>query len=684
MEYRWRKLRVAVIAVVAILAIYLLYSHLFRTPNIQISHSPETSVSDVNQGQLPEPTAQVGPVSIGTLEMARFSTLDAKTKQVQREFGFERLLHQEGNQWEIEKPYMNIFRPELTCYITAATGYVVLEADVTPPNPTDATLTGSVVAHIVPTPTSDVKEAFVYLDDLTFISAKSRFFTSGPVTFVSDDAQLQGAGLDIIYDDQNKRLALLRIEKLEHLRLRAREGYSLTGADSASDQSPGADSAAAAAKPQAYTCVFSGNVVIDAGQQFVAADRVSISDIIWSDGESSGQPQPPGNPPDASKASAHPPRTPPQDLGEIAVSCDNGIAVVPADSLDTLAKIAGFLTDSGAAAALQAVEDQPGRTTFAAEKIDYSLATSEALAPGLSRLTLYVRDVVDPADSEAIIPLVVTANKMTKFSPKSNQIIFEGNCLCQMARADEDILQQYTLVAPKLIVELESEQISEKHTLADVAKITALADDGSTARLSSVRWQGDEFLGGIELKCPRFEYDAREQMFLANGPGVIKADNSKIPQPQKQVGRFSMQKPCYAVVRNFEQLKYYLQTERIVADNPRERIYIDYFPITDQQSEQVTMTAGHIEADLVETTAGRYRLWTLLAKDGISFQDRGRLFEASELLYDDQKDLVLAKGSDAMPAYFNGIMFDGIEYDLATEQVRKVQIQGPGFFKIGQ
>lgn len=696
MEYNWRKLRVALITVSAVLAIYLLYNRLFSTPKIQITRTTGTLASDVNQSGLGRGTAQVGPVSIGTLEMARFSTLDPKTKQVQREFGFERLLHEEGNQWEIEKPYMNIFRPELTCYITAAAGYVVLEADVTPPNPTDATLTSNVVAHIVPTPGSDVAEGFIYLDDLTFISSKSQFFTSGPVTFVSDDAQLQGAGLEMIYDDQNKRLAFLRIEKLEHLRLKAREGYSLTRADSASDRHPGPDStpAAAQAEPQTYTCVFSGNVVIDAGQQFIAADQVSISDIIWlarrsdsvggSDRQSAQQSQPPDNTAGPATTSAQPPRTPPQDLLEIAVSCDKGIAVVPADSLDTLAKIKDFLTTSGAASAIAAVEDEPGRTTFAAEKIDYSLATSDAIAPGLSRLTLYVRDVIDPADSEAIIPLIVTADKMTKFSPKSNQITFEGNCLCQMPRAEQDIIQQYALAAPKLIVDLESEQTSANHALPDVARITALSRDGSTARLSSTRRQQDKFLGGIELKCPRFEYDARQQVFLATGPGVIKADNSKISQPQRDVGRFSLQKPCYAVVRNFEQLKYYLRTERIVADNAHQRIYIDYFPITNDRPEQVTMTAGYIEADLVQTSTGQYRLWTLLAKDGISFQDRDKLFEASELLYDDQRDLVLAKGSDAMPAYFNGIMFDGIEYNLATEEVRKVQIKGPGFFNISQ
>ncbi len=685
MQYNRRKFRVAFISVVAVLVVYLLYNQLLRTPRIQIDRGPQAAV-DVNQAQLTDDTTQVGPVSIGKLKTARFSTLNPKTKRIEREFGFESLLHEEGNQWEIERPYMNIFRPELTCYITAATGYVVLESDVSPPNPTDATLIGNVVAHIVPTPGSDVAEGFIYLDDLTFISSKSQFFTSGPVTFVSEDAQMQGRGLEMIYDDQNKQLALLRIEKLEHLQFKVRKGYSLAQADSQPDTSAsnGRAETDKAKKVESYRCVFGGNVVIDAGQQFIAADQISISDIIWSDKKSDRKSQSGDDSADSSQASPQPDQPQPQDLIEVAVSCDNGIAVVPTDSLDTLKKIDGFLDTSGGASATEAVEDEPGRTTFAAEKIDYSLATSDAVAPGYSRLTLYIKDVIDPTEEQSALPLVVTSNKMARFSPKSNRITFEGDCVCRILRSELDIMQEYILAAPKLIVDLEDEELSAKRALADVGRITAVSEDGANCRLSSVKRDGDKLLGGIELKCPRFEYDAREQMFVATGPGVIKADNSKIPQPRRDVGRFSMQKPCYAIVRNFELLRYYLRTERIIAENARQRIYIDYFPITDELPEQVAMTAGHIEADMVETEAGRYRLWTLHAKDGISFQDRDKFFEASEMLYDDQRDVVWAKGSDSMPAYFNGIMFDGIEYDLTTGEVRKVEIRGPGFFNISQ
>ncbi len=689
MNHDWRKFRVGFIAVVTVLAVYLLYNQAFKTPRIKVNKSPGPVAVDVNQAYLNQETTKVGQVSIGTLEMARFSTLNPKTKRLEREFGFEKLLHEEGDQWEIEQPYMNIFRPELTCYITAEKGFVLLESDVSPPNPTDAILTGNVVAHIVPTGT-DVKESFIYLDDLTFVSATSRFSTLGPVTFISEDAQMQGIGLEMIYDEQNKRLAFLRIDKLEHLQFKVEREYSLAQADSESTDSTAASTAADSNKPrnaESYVCVFSKNVVIDTGRQFIAADQIRISDIFWSSSKSDdGSEQKPveTGPQRPAQTSVSLPPINTADLIHVAVSCDNGIVVVPTDSLDTLKKIKDFLPRPGSYSAMEVAQQQQGITTLGAERIDYSVATSDAMAIGTSKLTFYIRDMMEQADTQTIIPVTITADRLAKFSPKSNQITFEGNCICRMFRGDQDMVQQYSLSAPKLIIDLEDEQVSSGRAMANVRKITAISDTGANAKLSSVKRLDDELAGGIELKCPRFEFDVREQMFVATGPGIIKVDNSNVPQPPKGAGRFSLQKPCYALVRNFEQLRYYLKTEKIVADNAQGRIYIDYFPITDGQPEQVTVTAGHIEVDLVETAAGRYRLWTLLAKDGISFQDRDKLFEGSELLYDDQRDLVWAKGSDAMPAYFNGIVFDGIEYNLATEEVKKVEIRGPGFFRIGR
>lgn len=681
MGFELRKFRIAFIVLIAVLAAFLFFKKATRDTDLQMVLETESIAVDTNEVEMPSEITPVGDVGIGTLEMARFSTLDPKTKQVQREFGFEKLLHEEGRQWEIEKPYMNIYRPDLTCYITAAKGYIVLEADVNPPNPKDATLTGNVIAHIVPTPGSGVTESYIYLEDMTFVSETSTFSTAGPVTFVSDQAQMQGSGLELIYDQADKKLAMLRIPKLEHLRIKASQRYSMAKADGSepSEDTKSQVDEEKADKKDSYICVLSGDVIIDAGEQFIAADRISITDIIWSGGGSDKTTEPNGTVETASVD--EPVKIEDNNAVDIIISCNNGIALVPIESVGKLSKIEGFISDVNIGSAMEITKDELGRTTFGAELIEYNAATSDAVARGPSALTFYVRDI---EGGDMIVPVIVTAEKETTFSPNTNKITFEGNAQCRMVRDEGELLQEHLLSAPELIVDLLDEEVVGEKAIADIRQMRAVGTDAVPARLSSIRRDENKTLGGVELKCPRFEYDAVGKVFIAYGPGVVKVDNSKIPDPGKTAGRFSMQRPCYAVIRNFDTLKYYIEKQRITAENPNQRIYIDYFPITDEGQEQVMVTAGYIQADLVQTPQGQYRLWTLLAGDGISFQDGDKLFEGGELLYDDQRDIVKARGSDVMPAYLNGVMFDGIEYDLVTGQVRDVQIRGPGFLQVGR
>lgn len=686
MYVKWQKFRLWFISLIAIFAIYLFYSQFSKTPKIPV-HRTESRLTDADAEDPNKPIAKVGEVGIGTLEMARFTTLNPDTKQVEREFGFERLLHEEGQQWEIEKPYMNIYRPDLKCYITAERGFVVLESEVSPPSPKDATLTGNVVAHIVPEPGSDIEESFIYLDDLLFVSEKSEFSTAGPVRFVSPSANFAGIGLKLIYDDDRDRLALLRIEQVEDLRIKVSKEYSLTSKERTSDARPAgaSDETAKVAKDiQTYKCIIDGNVTVETADEIIAAERISISDIVWSDDSSEkikdsdtaaasrpAQGDSVYTPPSASNAT---------QIMEVTVKCDNGIAVAPSDSLEILKNLANLDLEPKKGFDVSApLEDTRDRTVFAAQQIDYSAESADAVAKGLSKLKFYVGDVVDDTTVAAPVPVFVTSKTKARFAPKSNLIVFEGDCVCSMARSADGFDEHYTLSAPTLLVDVAETSASK----ADISYLTAVGTEGDLARLASIKKDNQNFLGGIELKCPRFEYDPAEQLFVATGPGVIKADNSKIPLPKKDVGRFSLRRPCYAVVRNFESLQYNLETEQITAYSDTERILIDYFPIDEEGSESrhVGITAGRIEADLVKTPTGQKRLWALLATNGISYRDQDKLFEGSALFYDDRNSIIKARGDDTMPAYFNGAMFDGIEYDLENDQVRNVKIAGPGFLQ---
>ncbi|MHC4167800.1 MAG: M56 family metallopeptidase, partial [Planctomycetota bacterium] len=151
------------------------------------------------------PANPIGEVGLGTALKAKFITRDPKTKRRQSEFGFERLLHKAGDIWEIEKPYMNMYRRNSTCYITADEGQVEVETAAGRTTTQEVTFSSNVVIHIVADGAGGVQESFLYLDNIAFLSDQSLLKTTGPFRFVSKDAQMQGTGLELIWNDQAAR-----------------------------------------------------------------------------------------------------------------------------------------------------------------------------------------------------------------------------------------------------------------------------------------------------------------------------------------------------------------------------------------------------------------------------------------------------------------------------------------------
>ncbi|MCK4784353.1 MAG: hypothetical protein KAV87_11420, partial [Desulfobacteraceae bacterium] len=236
------------------------------------------------------------------------------------------------------------------------------------------------------------------------------------------------------------------------------------------------------------------------------------------------------------------------------------------------------------------------------------------------------------------------------------------------------------LSAPKLTVDLSRDK--SKQSSAFAAGIEHLTATGGNVKLATVKTTEKKLLGGVELKCRRFDYDTARQLLLATGPGLIKVDNSNIATPKKRLSKFSFQKQCYVIVRDFETLKYFLETNQIVADSKRERILIDYFPIVrGQYGQQVSATAGHIEANLYEAAGGRTELSTLTATGDISYEEEDIQFIGSNLFYDAAKSIITAWGSEFQPCLLNGALVEGIEYNLKTGKA-KSKIVGPSVLQM--
>ncbi len=101
MNFNFRKLLVGFATLGVVLIVYMLYVNLTDIPEIKLdsgTKSPnepggfETEVATVGQG-----------LKVGNVEKARFLKFNEK-KQVIGEWGFEKLLYQTTDHWEIEKP----------------------------------------------------------------------------------------------------------------------------------------------------------------------------------------------------------------------------------------------------------------------------------------------------------------------------------------------------------------------------------------------------------------------------------------------------------------------------------------------------------------------------------------------------------------------------------------------------
>ena len=162
-------------------------------------------------------------------------------------------------------------------------------------------------------------------------------------------------------------------------------------------------------------------------------------------------------------------------------------------------------------------------------------------------------------------------------------------------------------------------------------------------------------------------------------------DNSKISPSTTETDKFSLRKPCYVVVREFETLKYYNSKKQIVADAGSEGLIIDYFPVIDgefQYDRQATVVTPHLQADLVETASGQLKLSTLSASGGITYQDKqGKQFDGSTLFFDAEKSIVTVRGDELWPCHYNGAPVDAIEWDLKTDKV-KTEIVGPAILQL--
>jgi hypothetical protein len=343
--------------------------------------------AETQTGDLPLPETKAGSGNqtsqtiIHSAQQSRYVILDPATKEPWRVLGFEKLLNPEAgsSRWKVEKPYLIFYEPGYHCRVESDTGTFQVEtagADAAPKDVRDAQLRGNVLIHIVPQPGGGISDTFIHMNDLTFSSERSEFATDGPVSVVSDQIQLDGFGLILIFDAAKGRIEYMHIRDLEKLRL-INMASSESTADTVKPTRPARDAGPpkgvspqaprdarrtpAAAKSQKapsvsrsdyYRCILDNNVVIHYGDQLIVtgADQVTVQNVLFSNMNQTADAK--KLPPTDTKADIAEPILPKPRVSraakipsvptideknrDVVVLCDGGIILRPMQEVDSM------------------------------------------------------------------------------------------------------------------------------------------------------------------------------------------------------------------------------------------------------------------------------------------------------------------------------------------------------------
>lgn len=710
-----RKFAIGCVVLGAMVLAYLAYLQTSGAPVMDMDMRDQLvhPTVDANGAEPGGSVGRIGGVGIGGVKQMRLFHTD-ETGRIDREFGFEELLHTEGDQWIIMNPWMRLFLGGVNCRITADRGELQLDTAFDRPSPDDAMFSGNVVIRVSPSDPTDPLELYIYLDDLAFIADSSLFSTTGAVKFVSRSAQLTGRGMELLYDEVNSRLELFRIKDLDTLRLRSAEFESLADAGDRSPTPQAADpnapdisavrfvpdetgtpvASAAASAPDYYECVLHRNVVITTPEQKVTVkDRLAINNILWS-GPKADKPRAraakvPVAEPNASEPNELPYPAPnaldtspspslaldaiPESFFDIVVTCDGGLVIAPKDSpslapdLSMLGlDVAASRADANRPSAATAVD--PNQQRLVAHRIDFDVSTTDMTLAGPVSMTFALdpNDLTGRDPGAELMPVTISAQDSVRFIAASKRLQLDGNCIVTLHKTEPDLAYEYMLTAPTLAVELSEEPnaVTGKKSVG-LARFEA---SGGPVAVRAYRRLDDELIGWVAMHSTRLDYEGDEKTFAVTGPGEIRLHNGQTPETPIDPNEFSLRQPCFAFLTGFDSLTYSAQTNKIIADADDHQILLDYFPQIDGSYDKrhVQADAGRIEIALTQTERGHTDLLSLTASQGIAYEDPLNRFNGAVLFYDHPATLVTVNGDSRQGCSFNGAAVDRIRMNLTT------------------
>ena len=322
-----------------------------------------------------------------------------------------------------------------------------------------------------------------------------------------------------------------------------------------------------------------------------------------------------------------------------------------------------------------AKDEKPAR--FKAQRIDYDITTGNALAAGPVEFTFYV-DSNKANPNDELTPIVITARDNAEFfSDKNgnpNRVVFNGDVVGMRTNDRTEYCEKSSFYGGRMIVDLEPK--GDAGGPGDIRRLTVV---GGNVKLESKRFADGVTISHVRLLCRRIDHYAKNEIIIATGPGNIQLNNQNVPPPVEDPNeRFSLKRPCFALIDGFDKLRWLINDNNILADGKENSINIHYLPIIDGAPGQaVHAGATHIDAGFVATQSGRYELASLTATGGVLYkEDGGNEFIGDWLTFTKKKSLLQVGGSLTRPCYLNGALARKIDYNLETDEISIEPVAG--------
>jgi hypothetical protein len=426
----------------------------------------------------------------------------------------------------------------------------------------------------------------------------------------------------------------------------------------------------------------------------------------------------------------------PMESFDIVVTCDGGLVVTPKGASARFTD-PNTAAPSGVPAGRVPHADtaSPDRQHGVARRIAYNWTTHDAVCTGPLQMTLFLDpNVLSPgplagslsaspgtSSAEAAVaetrverrarlsrsqtqgppmPMTVSARDMARFLSASQQVVLEGDCTATVEKTDPNVTYLFTMSAPTMTLDLARDP--NVQPIEKAITLKRFATGGGPAEVTIRRSAGEQLLGWTKLLASELDYDAGARLFSAHGPGQLQVRNDQVPgratgaptagsdsTESKSAGGgtagaaktdaslFSFDRPCYAFLRDFDLLTFASDTRRIVVAADQRPILLDYFPLIDGKYDQpVQADAGRLEMTLQQTPDSRTEIASLVASQGITYEDKTRKFAGNILTYGREQSLVKVTGDRNHPCYFNGALVNQIEMNVKTGAA-KTQLQAP-------